>query len=825
MMKVKLFSVLAAVVLLTLPMLASGVPGDAVRTITVPVPSPGLDPGIGIAVDCDGKLYYTNSYQATLYFTDAVGTDLGSVPITDVGTGLPVSVGAISWDATRGMLWGGTDNSGVPCQIYLIDPVTGDAVWQFTACTSSGIGFCDGIAYDGTDDTVWFTDDISSDVCHFRSDGFLLGILYPTDAAGNPLNLISGVSVGKGNILYLGRNGLGEIVKVDKTTGAYISSFATIGGRDEDLECDVINFAPLEVLWSKDAWNNTVTAIEVEEGTCVCPGEEPCFGIDLWMEDLIVNPGENVLVPIYIEDVTGWGVLGFDMEICWCDLPAGLIEFEYCQIGEVMTASGWGDPVCGPCGDNCISIAGAGTGPLVGEGVLFYLKFAVSTNAKPCMCCDIRFTHINLYDPEDPLDVCWEDGSLCVEWCDVEGTVNYWKCCFDECDEPYFIRQLDGAYIHISDCVNNHIESQYTDVDGYYLFDCLDPLAEAGGCYWLTIDYCPILPCVTSMDAALVLQNVVCLDDLDDCPFNVAGGIVYPQQVAADVNCSGVITSLDASYILQYSVGLINIFPCPDPWRFYAIPGNTVTSCPGTVDWIGVMYGDVNGCPECPPSGLLAAAGPTQASVKLGRAVHFDDRVEIPVKVKDSQDVMAVDLTVNYDVTDFSVASVEGIGLADGFSMAYNPVSGELRIAMAGMTRFSGNGKIAKITLEKNQPVATTAGVSISEAYFNDTEVRVEGNQAERKVAFGLGPIAPNPFVDGTSVKFSMARSAPVTLSIYNVNGQLVKTLVDGEMSAGAQQVTWDGSDMAGNTAARGVYFCRMSTEDFTATTKILRMQ
>ncbi|MFH1314679.1 MAG: FlgD immunoglobulin-like domain containing protein, partial [Candidatus Eisenbacteria bacterium] len=103
--------------------------------------------------------------------------------------------------------------------------------------------------------------------------------------------------------------------------------------------------------------------------------------------------------------------------------------------------------------------------------------------------------------------------------------------------------------------------------------------------------------------------------------------------------------------------------------------------------------------------------------------------------------------------------------------------------------------------------------------------VRIEGTQTERKVAFGLGPIAPNPFVDGTSVKFSMARSAAVTLSIYNVNGQLVRTLVDGEMSAGEHQMTWDGSDMAGHEAARGVYFCRMATEDFTATTKVLRMQ
>jgi uncharacterized repeat protein (TIGR01451 family) len=571
----------------------------------------------------------------------------------------------------------------------------------------------------------------------------------------------------------------------------------------------------------------TIVSMETQpytdnEVTNIC---DMCAGIDLWLDSLTVNPGDNVLVPVYIEDVTGWGVMGFDMEICWCHLPVGLLTYEYCVPGDVMTGSGWGNPVCGPCGDDCISIAGAGARPLVGEGVLFYLKFGVSTNAKPCMCCDLRFTHINLYDPEDPLDVCWQDGLICVEWCDVDGTVNYWKCCYDDCDEPYFIRQLGGAYMHLTDCLGTHIASQYTDADGYYNFKCLDPLGDVNGCYCVGIDYCPVLPCITSMDAALVLQHVVCLEDLDACPFPWAGGIVYPQQVAADVNCSGRITSLDASYILQYAVGLINLFPCPDMWRFYAIPGNCVYQCPGTVDWIGVMYGDVNGCPECPPSGLLAAA-PSQASVKLGVATAYDDRVEIPVKAKNSQDVMAVDLVIHYDAADFSVVSVEEAGLADGFLLVYNPASGEIRIAMAGMSKFSGNGQIAKLTLEKNGPIATTQGkVSIAEAYFNDVAVRVEGSAVERKVAFGLGPIAPNPFVEGTSVKFSMARSAAVTLSIYNVHGQLVQTLVDGVIPAGQQQVVWDGSDMAGHKAARGVYFCRMATEGFTATTKIISME
>ena len=104
------------------------------------------------------------------------------------------------------------------------------------------------------------------------------------------------------------------------------------------------------------------------------------------------DPGEDIMVPISISDVTGWGLLAFEMEICWCDVPAGLLQYEFCEIGEVMTNSGWSPPVCGPCGPNCISVSAAGITPLVGGGPLFYLKFHVSENAKPCMCCDIWFS-------------------------------------------------------------------------------------------------------------------------------------------------------------------------------------------------------------------------------------------------------------------------------------------------------------------------------------------------------------------------------------------------------------------------------------------------
>jgi flagellar hook assembly protein FlgD len=66
----------------------------------------------------------------------------------------------------------------------------------------------------------------------------------------------------------------------------------------------------------------------------------------------------------------------------------------------------------------------------------------------------------------------------------------------------------------------------------------------------------------------------------------------------------------------------------------------------------------------------------------------------------------------------------------------------------------------------------------------------------------------PNPFNPSTTIKFSMPTAGHLKLSIFNVRGQLVKTLIDGIRPAGADQtIMWDGTDERGSSAASGVYF------------------
>lgn len=90
---------------------------------------------------------------------------------------------------------------------------------------------------------------------------------------------------------------------------------------------------------------------------------------------------------------------------------------------------------------------------------------------------------------------------------------------------------------------------------------------------------------------------------------------------------------------------------------------------------------------------------------------------------------------------------------------------------------------------------------------------------------FALGQNYPNPFNPTTTIKFQLPKSASVNLTVYNMVGRQVATLVNTEMDAGYHQVTWNGTDNTGQRVATGVYFYRINAGEFTTTKKMIMMK
>jgi hypothetical protein len=89
-------------------------------------------------------------------------------------------------------------------------------------------------------------------------------------------------------------------------------------------------------------------------------------------------------------------------------------------------------------------------------------------------------------------------------------------------------------------------------------------------------------------------------------------------------------------------------------------------------------------------------------------------------------------------------------------------------------------------------------------------------------VPFALYGAWPNPSRGGMTISFSLPAKGQSRLAVYNVAGQLVRTLTDGVLLAGRQSISWDGRDNSSRAVSGGIYFYRLSFGDRTLTQKAL---
>lgn len=108
-------------------------------------------------------------------------------------------------------------------------------------------------------------------------------------------------------------------------------------------------------------------------------------------------------------------------------------------------------------------------------------------------------------------------------------------------------------------------------------------------------------------------------------------------------------------------------------------------------------------------------------------------------------------------------------------------------------------------------------------AGWNGYPVDVSGEQAEAAPkTLELSQNYPNPFNSGTVIEFSLPRSGYTELRIYNLLGELISEPIHEFMEAGEHRVTWNGLDKSGRPTATGVYFCRLSSGEYSDMRKMV---
>ena len=85
--------------------------------------------------------------------------------------------------------------------------------------------------------------------------------------------------------------------------------------------------------------------------------------------------------------------------------------------------------------------------------------------------------------------------------------------------------------------------------------------------------------------------------------------------------------------------------------------------------------------------------------------------------------------------------------------------------------------------------------------------------------------VFPNPASQSSSISFKLTEAAPISITIYNIKGQKVKSLIDSEMKSGDYQFTWDGRDNNGRSCSSGLYYYRIVSPERNITRKMLLLK
>ena len=209
---------------------------------------------------------------------------------------------------------------------------------------------------------------------------------------------------------------------------------------------------------------------------------------------------------------------------------------------------------------------------------------------------------------------------------------------------------------------------------------------------------------------------------------------------------------------------------------------------------------------------------------------------ELQVMAELEVPVAGAQLEINYDPDEVSFQIPVLSERSDHFLIEYrDDGNGKLTVLLYNMSNDpirTGKGSIVSLPVTL-APYAEKSKIQLKQVVLADQKAASipVGDHIYVPTGFELSQNYPNPFNPSTTIRFTLPSqqegglTLPTTLKIYNVLGEVVRTLVDEPMAPGAHEVVWDGKDDQGDQTASGIYFYRLRAGDFQDTKKMVLMR
>jgi hypothetical protein len=142
--------------------------------------------------------------------------------------------------------------------------------------------------------------------------------------------------------------------------------------------------------------------------------------------------------------------------------------------------------------------------------------------------------------------------------------------------------------------------------------------------------------------------------------------------------------------------------------------------------------------------------------------------------------------------------------------LVFNQAVGEFYLGINDIINFADNGGTLVATIIKQR---------------NHIISQAKTAESQEPGGYVLGQNYPNPFNPSTTIEYELPRASNVEIRIYNSVGQLVKTILTDDVSAGNHRATWDGNDDGGARVASGSYYYQLIAGDFVQVKKMLHIK
>ena len=212
----------------------------------------------------------------------------------------------------------------------------------------------------------------------------------------------------------------------------------------------------------------------------------------------------------------------------------------------------------------------------------------------------------------------------------------------------------------------------------------------------------------------------------------------------------------------------------------------------------------------------------------------------VSINLDNTELVASMQFTLIFDGNLLAADTAYTTSRTSNMDIAYNTWTDSIKVLlynMMGDTISSGTGTIVEILLTVDTSVSvedsvllnldgvvladTLAGAipSLSiDGWFHFSEVSVEMSSHLPRT-YGLSVVSPS--TEKAMIRYAIPNSERITLKIYGVSGQLVRTLVNEIQKPGNYTIKWDGKGNTGKEVPTGTYFCKLEAGTFSSTKKL----